>query len=87
MIAYYLQPPEARAIFLHNNFLRNRTCSVSGGRGGAQRTVRGGGINGDDPEFIRNLQALIIYNHPVSTRVARNYTKSYMAKHWNMNRD
>ena len=29
--AYYLQPPEARAIFLHNDLLLNDTCSVYGG--------------------------------------------------------
>ena len=39
--AYYLHPPDARAIFLHSNVLCNGTCSVTGGRitywgGGAQ---------------------------------------------------
>ena len=39
--AYYLQPPDARAIFLHNDLLCNDTCSVTGGSitywgGGAQ---------------------------------------------------
>ena len=29
--AYYLQPPDARAIFLHNDLLCNDTCSVTGG--------------------------------------------------------
>ena len=29
--AYYLQPPDARAIFLHNDLLCNETCSVTGG--------------------------------------------------------
>ena len=29
--AYYSQPPDARAIFLHNDFLCNDTCSVTGG--------------------------------------------------------
>ena len=28
--AYYLHPPDARAIFLHNNLLCNGTCSVTG---------------------------------------------------------
>ena len=37
--AYYLQPPDARAIFLHNDFLCNDTCSVTGG---AKRTGGGG---------------------------------------------
>ena len=31
MGAYYLQPPDARAIFLHNDLLCNDTCSVTGG--------------------------------------------------------
>ena len=30
--AYYLQPPDTRAIFLHSNLLCNGTCSVTGGR-------------------------------------------------------
>ena len=38
--AYYLQLPDARAIFLHNDLLCNDTCSVTGG--GAQ-TYWGGG--------------------------------------------
>ena len=29
--AYYLQPPDARAIFLHNDLLCNDMCSVTGG--------------------------------------------------------
>ena len=29
--AYYLHPPEARAIFLHNDLLCNDACSVTGG--------------------------------------------------------
>ena len=29
--AYYLQPPDARAIFLHTDLLCNDTCSVTGG--------------------------------------------------------
>ena len=50
MGAYYLQPPEARAIFLHNDLLCNDTCSVSGGSltywGG------GGGGGGRNSEFF-----------------------------------
>ena len=30
--AYYLYPPDARAIFLHSNLLCNGTCSVTAGR-------------------------------------------------------
>ena len=41
--AYYLQPPDARAIFLHNDLLCNDTCSVTGGGGGGERNVLGGG--------------------------------------------
>ena len=45
--AYYLHPPDPRALFLHNDLLCNDTCSVTGGRktcwGG------GGGRNGKDP--------------------------------------
>ena len=48
--AYYLQPPDARAIFLHNDLLCNDTCSVTGGSitywGG------GGGTNGKDPIIL-----------------------------------
>ena len=29
--AYYLQPPDARAIFLHDDLLCNDTCSATGG--------------------------------------------------------
>ena len=29
--AFYLQPPDARAIFLHNDLLCNDTCSVARG--------------------------------------------------------
>ena len=29
--AYYLHPPNARAIFLHNDLLCNGMCSVTGG--------------------------------------------------------
>ena len=43
--AYYLHPPDARAIFLNNDLLCNSTCSVTGGRityGGAQtEKIRG----------------------------------------------
>ena len=50
--AYYLQPPDARAIFLHNDLLCNDTCSVTGGSitywGG------GGGTNGKDPKIFFN---------------------------------
>ena len=31
--AYYLHPPDARAITLHNDLLCNDTCSVTGGGG------------------------------------------------------
>ena len=44
--AYYLQPPDARAIFLNNDLLCNDTCSVTGG----SITYWGGGANGKDPE-------------------------------------
>ena len=40
--AYYLHPPDARAIFLHSNLLCNGTCSVTGGR----ITYWGGGGGG-----------------------------------------
>ena len=46
--AYYLHPPDARAIFLHSDLLCNGACSVTGGRitywggGGAQtEKIRG----------------------------------------------
>ena len=45
--AYYLQPPEARAIFLHNDLLCNDTCSVTGGS-----ITYWGGTNGKDPYFL-----------------------------------
>ena len=41
--AYYLQPPDAGAIFLQNDLLCNGTCSVTGG---AERTGGGGRTNG-----------------------------------------
>ena len=44
--AYYLQPPDARAIFLHNDLLCNGTCAVAGGR-----ITYWGGTNGKDPRF------------------------------------
>ena len=47
--AYYLQPPDARAIFLHNDLLCNDTCSVTGGGG---HNVLGGGTNGKDPNTL-----------------------------------
>ena len=40
--AYYLHPPDARAITLHNDLLCNDTCSVTGG----------GGTNGKDPDIV-----------------------------------
>ena len=45
--AYYLQPPDARAIFLHNDLLCNDTCSVTGGS-----ITYWGGTNGKDPIFV-----------------------------------
>ena len=48
--AYYLHPPDARAIFLHNDLLCNGTCSVTGGR--ITYWGRGGGTNGKDPKRI-----------------------------------
>ena len=47
MGAYYLHPPDSRAIFLHNELLCNDTCFVNGG---AKRTG-GKGANGKDPKF------------------------------------
>ena len=44
MGAYYLHPPDARTIFLHNDLLCNGTCSVTGGR-----ITYWGGTNGKDP--------------------------------------
>ena len=46
--AYYLQPPDARAIFLHDDLLCNGTCSVTGG----SITNWGGGTNGKDPYHV-----------------------------------
>ena len=48
--AYYLQPPDARAIFLHNDLLCNDTCSVTGGS-----ITYWGGTNGKDPPSELNL--------------------------------
>ena len=48
--AYYLNPPDARAIFLHDDLLWNGTCSVTGG----STTYKGGGGHGtneEDPNF------------------------------------
>ena len=42
--AYYLQPPDTRAIFLHNDLLCNDTCSVTGGS-----ITYWGGTNGKNP--------------------------------------
>ena len=44
--AYYLQPQDARAIFLHDDLLCNDTCSVTGGS-----ITYWGGTNGKDPKF------------------------------------
>ena len=44
--AYYLHPPDARAIFSYNDLLCNGTCSVTGG----SITYWGGGTNGKDPK-------------------------------------
>ena len=48
--AYYLHPPDARAIFLHSDLLCNGTCSVTGGGG---HNVLGGG--GAQTETIRKV--------------------------------
>ena len=48
MGAYYLQPPDARAIFLHNDLLCNDTCSVNGGS-----ITYWGGTNGKGPGNLR----------------------------------
>ena len=55
MGAYYLQPPDARAIFLHNDLLCNDTCSVTGGSityWGGGGGGGGGGTNGKDPSIV-----------------------------------
>ena len=56
--AYYLHPPDARVITLHNDLLCKDMCSVTGGRitywGG------GGGTNGKDPnDHIISIESLI----------------------------
>ena len=51
MGAYYLQPPDARAIILHHDLLCNDTCSVSGGGG----ITYWGGTNGKDPKKLNSL--------------------------------
>ena len=70
--AYYLQPPDARAIFLHNDLLCNGTCSVTGGS-----LTYWGGTNGKDPKILTlffifllsfelvqlNLNDLFLYNY------------------------
>ena len=49
--AYYLQPPDARAIILHNDLLSNDACSVTGGS-----KTYWGGTNGKDPKFSSKLK-------------------------------
>ena len=44
--AYYLHPPEARAIFLHNDLPFDDTCPLIGGE---HNVLWGGGTNGNDP--------------------------------------
>ena len=53
--AYYLHPPDARAIFLHSNLLCNGTCSVTGGR-----ITYWGGTNGKDPREVLNERCFIM---------------------------
>ena len=57
--AYYLQPPDARVIILHNDLLCNGTCSATGGR----ITYLVGGTNGKDPK-----KNLILYKKKFSTK-------------------
>ena len=52
--AYYLHPPDARAIFLHDDLLCNGTCSVTGGS-----ITYWGGTNGKDPFFLDNNCCLL----------------------------
>ena len=52
MGAYYLQPPNARAIVLHNALPCNKTCSVIGG---ALRTA-GGGAQTEKIPFLCDFQ-------------------------------
>ena len=53
--AYYLQPPDARAIFLHNDLLCNDTCSVTGGS-----ITYWGGTNGKDPKNLTVISAVFL---------------------------
>ena len=46
--AYYLQPPDARGIFLHDDLLCNGTCSVIGG----SITHGGGGAQTEKIRFV-----------------------------------
>ena len=55
-----LEPPHARAIFLHNDLLCNGTCSVSGGR----ITYRGGGTNGKDSKYVKVLAIKLMGSFP-----------------------
>ena len=50
--AYYLQPTDARAIFLHNELLCNDTCSVTRGS-----ITYWWGTNGKDPKMLQSEQA------------------------------
>ena len=52
--AYYLHPPDARAIFLHDDLLCKGTCYVTGG-GGAHKALWGGGTNGKGPKKSLNF--------------------------------
>ena len=55
---YYLKPPDARAIFLHNDLLCNGTCSVTrggGGGGGGGKTYWGGGAQTEKILFLVNF--------------------------------
>ena len=63
--AYYLQPPDARAIFLHNDLLCNDTCSVTGG----SITYWGGGAQTEKIlrwficQFLTNMFSCLIISH------------------------
>ena len=59
MGAYYLHPPDARAIYLHNDLLCNGTCFATGGR----ITYWGGGAQ---TEKIQNMQSVPVYMGKVS---------------------
>ena len=67
--AYYLQPPDARAIFLHNDLLCNDTCSVTGGS-----ITYWGGTNGKDPKLVSQSIRLTWYNLHV--------LMSFLEKNW-----